>query len=104
MKLNMTHFTTSRTTGATLKQACFGACEKIVAQIARVKETIFAESRAMLAAPERMLKLALNEAEAVAWQTDFPHLFFPVLAVEKVRAVAEWNHRQASLRPAHNAN
>ena len=87
--------------GATLRQACFGACQKITAQVARVKEAIFAESRAMLAAPERMLRLALNEAEAVAWQTDFPHLFFPVLAVEKVREVAEWSQHQAAVRSVH---
>ena len=104
MKLNTPNEMPSRTTGSTLKQACFGACEKMAAQVARVKETIFAESRAMLAAPERMLKLALNEAEAVAWQTDFPHLFFPVLAVEKVRGVAAWNHHQTTMRSARNTD
>jgi len=52
----------------------------------------------LLAGPERMLQLALNEAEAVAWQTDYPHLLFPELAMEKVQAVASWNHRQTAVR------
>src|SRR5690349_7492878 len=101
MKLNSTNETRNRTTGTTLKQACLGACGKIAAQVSRAKAAIFAESRQLLGAPERMLKLALNEAEAVAWRTEYPHLLFPELALEKVQAVAAWNHRQASIRPAH---
>src|SRR6266705_39550 len=98
MKPNTTNETMSRTTGTTLKQACLGACSKIAAQVARAKDAILAESRQLLGAPERMLQLALNEAEAVAWQTEYPHLVFPELAMEKVQKVAAWNHRQASVR------
>ena len=43
-------------------------------------------------------RLALNEAEALAWQTDFPHLVFPVLAREKVSDIAKWYARQRSIR------
>jgi hypothetical protein len=67
-------------------------------QIAGVKEAIFAESSRALTAPERLVRLALNEAEAAAWQTTYPHLFFPTLAMEKVQAVAAWNARQQSMR------
>jgi len=35
---------------------------------------------------------ALNEAEAAAWQTMFPHLVFPALATEKVQAAIAWMH------------
>ena len=100
MKLNKTNKTLSRTTGATLKQACLGACSKIAAQVARAKDAILTEFRHLLGAPARMVQLALNEAEAVAWQTDYPHLVFPALAMEKVQNVAAWNHRQASVRAA----
>lgn len=100
MKLNTTNETRNRTTVTTLKQACLGACGKIATQVARAKDAIFAESRQLLSAPERMLKLALNEAEAVAWQTDYPHLLFPELAAEKVQAVAAWSHRQSAVRSA----
>jgi hypothetical protein len=100
MKPNKTTNTLNRTTGKTLKQACLGACSKIAAQVARAKDAILAESRQLLGAPERMVQLALNEAEAVAWQTEYPHLVFPALAMEKVQSVAAWNHRQASVRSA----
>jgi len=100
MKTSQTTNTLNRTTGTTLKQACLGACSKIAAQVARAKDAILAESRQLLGAPERMVQLALNEAEAVAWQTEYPHLVFPALAMEKVQNVAAWNHRQASVRSA----
>ena len=40
----------------------------------------------------------LGEAEALAWQTGYPHLFFPALATEKVQAAAGWNARQQFIR------
>ena|ERR1017187_6845738 len=84
--------------GRSLRKACRPSCRKIRAQIAGVKEAIFAESSRAFPAPERLVRLALNEAEAAAWQTKYPHLFFPTLAAEKVRAVAAWNARQQSVR------
>jgi hypothetical protein len=45
-----------------------------------------------------LLHLALNEAEALAWQTGFPALVFPELALEKANRVAEWHERQRSMR------
>ena len=81
-----------------LRNACRASCRKIRAQIAGVKEAIFAESSRAFPAPERLVRLALNEAEAAAWQTKYPHLFFPTLAAEKVRAVAAWNAHQQYVR------
>ncbi len=46
----------------------------------------------------RLLRLALNEAEGLAWQTEFPQLVFPELAREKARAAVAWHERQLSLR------
>ncbi len=46
----------------------------------------------------RLLRQALNEAEAIAWQTGFPQLVFPSLALEKARAVATWESRQRTMR------
>ncbi len=86
--------------GTSLKRACVGSCQKVLAQVARVKAAIFAEARAALGAQQHLLRLALNEAEAQAWQTEYPHLVFPVLATEKVQAVAAWSRRQQSLRAA----
>lgn len=46
----------------------------------------------------RLLRLALNEAEGLAWQTEFPQLVFLTLAVEKAEAAVAWHQRQAALR------
>jgi len=46
----------------------------------------------------RLSRLALNEAEALAWETGFPQLTLPTLAVEKIRSVATWQERQRIIR------
>jgi hypothetical protein len=79
---------------------CLRSCQKILAQIRKTKEAFFAESRGTVGAHESMLKLALNEAEALAWQTAYPHLVFPTLALEKIQEVAAWNRNQRSVRQA----
>jgi hypothetical protein len=88
----------SRSRGGLLRKTGGASCRKIRAQMAGVKEAIFAEASGAFPAPERLVRLALNEAEAAAWQTQYPHLVFPALATEKVRAVAAWNARQQSVR------
>ena len=88
----------NRGNGGSFRNRCRATCRKIGAQIAGVKEAIYAESSRAFAAPERLVRLALNEAEAVAWQTKYPHLVFPALATEKVQAVAAWNARQQYMR------
>ena len=45
-----------------------------------------------------MLRLALNEAEAIAWQTEYPHLIFPTLAQEKAEEVAAWQEHALAIR------
>jgi hypothetical protein len=81
-----------------LGRACVASCQKILAQITAAKQAIFAESREALKSQERLLRQALNEAEAVAWQTMYPHLVFPTLAAEKVQAVIAWDAHQQSVR------
>ena len=89
----------NRGNGSAVWNACKTLCRKMREQMAAAKEAIFVESSRAFAVPERLVRLALNEAEAVAWQTKYPHLIFPALAAEKVRAVAAWNARQQSVRP-----
>ena len=101
MKLNDTNRNRGNAeAGTTFKGACRASCQKILAQVARVKEAIFAESSHALQSQERLLRLALNEAEAAAWQTRYPHLVFPALATEKVQAVIAWDRQQQSVRRA----
>jgi hypothetical protein len=81
----------------TFGAACVGTCKEVLAQIDRVKETILAEARKTLRVHEQSLRLALNEAEALARQTLYPQLVFPDLAMEKIQGVARWNDRQRLL-------
>ncbi len=86
--------------GTTLKDACLASCWKLLARIAAAREMIFNESRQILKAQEHLLRLALNEAEAAAWQTMYPHLVFPTLAAEKVQAVIAWDTKRQALQRA----
>jgi hypothetical protein len=87
----------SANAGNTFGSACASSCKGILAQIGRAKDAIYAEASGALKVQDQMLRLALNEAEALAWQTMYPHLVFPALAVEKVQGVAAWNDHQRLL-------
>jgi len=45
-------------------------------------------------APERLVRQAVTEAEALAWATPYPLLFLPVLVEEKLTGAREWADRQ----------
>lgn len=83
---------------STFATACLASCQKILAQIDESRKAIIAEVTARLEVPDQLLRLAINEAEALAWQTGFPHLVFPVLAAEKARSVANWHSHQQAIR------
>jgi len=89
---------TDEATGATFGHLCLRSCRKILARIREAKAALFAELRKTLKPQEHRLRLALNEAEALAWLTAYPHLVFPALATEKVQAVVEWNRHQQAIR------
>lgn len=101
MKLKQAKASAERTgSDLDLGKACVGSCQRILAQINTEREVILAESYEAFKAQERLLRLALNEAEAVAWQTRYPQLIFPTLAREKVQAVFAWETRQGAVRRA----
>jgi len=77
---------------------CIASCRKLLAQIEKARAQVVAEFRDRVDGHQHLLDLAVNEAEALAWQTGFPQLFFPILATEKARAVTGWHLRQQSLR------
>ena len=72
-------------------------CEQITAQLEAAKTQVSAEFSERLAGHESVLRLALNEAEALAWETNYPHLVFTTLAMEKAQAAATWENRQQLL-------
>ena len=94
--IQQTHDHTS--TSGTFKRVCVASCRKLLTQIESSKDSIFDEFRDLIGGQERMLRLALNEAEAIAWQTEYPHLIFPTLAHEKAEEVATWQEHALAIR------
>jgi hypothetical protein len=62
--------------------------QKLILGIEQAKRELAAEHKSQL--PERLFRVALNEAEALAWETEYPQLVFPVLAEEKIEAISAW--------------
>ena len=94
-----TTITNSNSTAVrTIADRCRQSCQNLLAGIEQAKNKIINEFRPTRESQENLFKQAVNEAEALAWQTPYPHLFFPSLAVEKVQAVASWQTRQQLLR------
>jgi hypothetical protein len=83
---------------AGFKQACLKSCDKVIARIKEAKAAILTEAQGRAQASDLMLRLAVAEAEAIAWQTSVPHLIFPTLAMERVQAVSNWSDRQQAVR------
>jgi hypothetical protein len=77
---------------------CLASCRKLLEQLQNVKEQIVDEFRDQVEEHQHLLRLAVNEAEALAWQTEYPELLFPNLATEKAYAVADWHARQQFLQ------
>ena len=71
---------------------------KTLAAVANVRANIERQFSTLLEEQPHVLRLALNEAEAIAWQTGFAQLVFPTLAMEKAQAVADWHRRQSFIR------
>src|SRR5271154_4953240 len=74
------------------------SCKVLLAEIEQAKNMIVHDFHETLDTHGNLFRLALNEAEALAWQTDYPHLVYPTLALERVQAVAAWRKRQQSVR------
>ena len=95
--MNTTHTNKKLNAEPTIANRCVQSCKKLLAEIERAKNKITDEFRDTVESHQNLFHLALREAEALAWQTAYPHLVFPVLAVEKVQAMAERQTRQQSL-------
>lgn len=63
---------------------------KLIAGIEQAKWHLMADLGKAFQLPERLFRVAVNEAEALAWKTEFPHLVFPALAAEKIQAASVW--------------
>ena len=66
--------------------------------VQQAKNAVLADYAPRAGEHASLLLLVLNEAEGLAWQTEFPHLVFPALAQEKAEAAVAWHQRQTALR------
>jgi hypothetical protein len=80
----------------TFTNRCLQSCKILLAEIEQAKNMIVNDFHETLDTHGNLFRLALNEAEALAWQTDYPHLVYPTLAMERVQAVVAWRKRQQS--------
>ncbi len=76
---------------------CANYCRKLLSEIQQAKQDLVAQFRKAFAGQEQLLRLTLNEAEALAFLTEYPHLVFPMLAMEKVQGVANWSRHQKEI-------
>ncbi len=85
-------------THSSFSARCLASCRKLLQQLQNVKEQVVDEFRDQVEEHQHLLRLAVNEAEALAWQTEYPQLLFVDLATEKAYAVADWHARQQRLQ------
>jgi len=85
----------------TFTDRCLQSCKVLLTEIEQVKNMIVNDFHETLETHGNLFRLALNEAEALAWQTDYPHLVYPTLAMERVQAVVAWRRRQQFMLQPH---
>jgi len=78
-------------------RVCLATCEELLNQIEQARQSVVAEFKQTIQTHDHLLQLALNEAEALAWQTAYPHLVFPALAAEKAQSLAAWHQHQQTV-------
>jgi len=76
---------------------CLNYCRKLLGEIQEARVSLLRQFQMAFRGQEQLLRLALNEAEALAFLTDYPHLVFPTLAMEKVQGAAAWKNRQQQI-------
>lgn len=82
---------------APFTQFCLNQCRKLLGEIQSARTRLVNQFKNAFAGQEKLLRLAINEAEALAFLTDYPHLVFPALAMEKVQNAVEWRAHQSQL-------
>ena len=97
MTTNITHDSNDRTS-LTPARDPFSFCRKVADQIEQASAAILSEFREELGVHKNLLRLAVNEAAALAWQTGYPQLVFPTLLAEKAQALVKWNVHQRAIQ------
>jgi len=77
-----------------------GFCNKLVSAVTNLKDKLQHHYEGALPGRAEQIQIAVAEAEALAWETSFPHLFLPDLAEARIAAVAmadsQWSYSQAA--------
>ena len=98
--MNINFANNNSVTTKNFAQRCVHSCKQLLAQVEQTKNNLLSEFRTTREL--NLFKQAVNEAEALAWQTEYPHLFFPTLALEKIQTASAWQKRQQNLRRHHS--
>ena len=93
-----TNTETNRIQSNGFAKTCIDSCHWLLNEMGAVRRSIAREFRQTFQLPEHMLRLALNEAEALAWDSGVPQLVFPDLANEKAQALVTWQRHQEEIR------
>lgn len=72
----------------------------LIVQMTNIKNGLVREFGTAIGGHNALLRSALNEAEALAYQTAYPHLLFPLLAEEKASQINHWAARQRRVQRA----
>ena len=80
------------------QQARVVSSDAVRLAVQRAKNAVLADYAPRAGQHTGLLRIVLNEAEGLAWQTEFPQLVFPALAEEKAEAAVKWHQRQTALR------
>jgi hypothetical protein len=81
-----------------LQMSCVHCYQRMLSRLAAVRARVERDFARTMAGYEQLIKGAMNEAEALAWQTSYPHLVFPELAEEKAAAARQWAAHQWAVR------
>lgn len=73
--------------------------EALAAQLNEYKAGLLEEFSDGSAGFLHFVRLAVNEAEGLAWFTPYAHLFLPALVEEKIQYVRRWTRHQHCVSP-----
>jgi hypothetical protein len=76
---------------------CALYCRGLVNEMQKYKSKLATQFRQAFPGREQLLRLTLNEAEAIAFETEYPHLVFPTLALEKLQGAMAWTRHQQEI-------
>jgi hypothetical protein len=85
--------------GARTLAICTEACRTAARKIRQFEEQLAARLAVETegGVSQQLVQQAMNEAEALAWTTQYPLLFLPELAEEKIRGARQWASRQQEI-------